>query len=303
MPNYKKSNFLFIFLKNRVKLSFFGFTIEDFMNIFEYNDYRQVLEEALELSPVGSKHGMIGRLARHIKVHSTFISQVRRGMSHLSMDQSIGVCSFFRFRPDETDFFLDLVALARCGSKEGRLFFRERIDRCRNGRSDVQNRLAHKKILSRELAAVYYQTWVHQAVHMLAQCDGGTSSEEVVQQLRISSAVASRVIDQLIECDILEKKNLRLTTRIPFLHLVKGTPEVTHVHANWRAKILQEIQSPSDANAFHFSSAIALDQRTAKAIHQILLDSIATISASVDKAEAKKVSVLCMDFISLTSDS
>ena len=56
------------------------------MNVFEAKNYRDYVKACLKRDRESGKAGSVKRLARQLKVHSTYISQVVKGKSDFSLD-------------------------------------------------------------------------------------------------------------------------------------------------------------------------------------------------------------------------
>ena len=96
------------------------------MNKFTFDDYKELIIQQVESLEKGGR-GQFARIAKHLGVHTTFVTHVLRGASHLSVEQGIKICDFFLFSELETDFFIQLLQFNRAGDQKTRDFFSKKL--------------------------------------------------------------------------------------------------------------------------------------------------------------------------------
>src|SRR5476649_2027297 len=100
------------------------------MRVFDFIDYKAFLRTRVESMP---KHGrgQYQKIASHLNVHSTMISQVFGGDKNLSLEQACSLCEFLGLGDLETEFFVALVSRERAGSKSLKNLIDRRLDQLR----------------------------------------------------------------------------------------------------------------------------------------------------------------------------
>ena len=94
--------------------------------IFEASDYRGYLKEyLLKLPKQGFGEGK--RMAKHLGVSSTFISQVLGGGKQLSLEQAQELSEYLGHSELEADYFFHLVQMDRAGTAKLKRLFQQKL--------------------------------------------------------------------------------------------------------------------------------------------------------------------------------
>src|ERR1039457_3217815 len=89
------------------------------MKLFEFDNYKEFVRKKLR-GTTNKGHGQYSRIAEHLSIHTSMVSQVFGGEKHLTFEQACGICNYFGFTELETDYFIALVQLDRAGTPEAR---------------------------------------------------------------------------------------------------------------------------------------------------------------------------------------
>ncbi len=82
------------------------------MNIFEFDDYKTIIKLLIKEMPKKG-YGEVRKIAQHLRIHSTLLSQILNGDRHLTMDQAYSLSAYFGLDTIETKYFLILIQKAR----------------------------------------------------------------------------------------------------------------------------------------------------------------------------------------------
>lgn len=93
------------------------------MSLFDHDDYKQFVERWLGQLPSG-KRGQFRRMALHLRVHPTLMSQIFRGSRDLTLEQAFDLATYLKLTEVETEYFLTLVGQNRAGSERLRQFLK-----------------------------------------------------------------------------------------------------------------------------------------------------------------------------------
>src|SRR5687768_13356982 len=108
------------------------------MRIFNFLDYKKYLKEVIRENR--GTHGYKTRLAKAAGCRSSYLSQVLHGNFDLSPEHALGLANFWGLSTTEKDFFIQLVHLARAGTKELKKYY-ESI--CRDAAAELE-RVAYR---------------------------------------------------------------------------------------------------------------------------------------------------------------
>ena len=96
----------------------------DRKQVFRSTHYREFFEHCCALpGGKGKKHGIVQELAEALNCHPTFVSQVLKGKSELSVEQALSFAQHFSLDEEETHFFVLLVEKSRAGNSTTRSYF------------------------------------------------------------------------------------------------------------------------------------------------------------------------------------
>ncbi len=117
----------------------FRINIQARMDVFTFDDYKKYLRH--QVAHNRDIRGYQTNLAEAAGCQRAFISQVLTSHINLTPDHAAALCSFWRFSDDESDFFMDLVALGRAGTEKLRGNLNRRLSKIKKQRENISHRL------------------------------------------------------------------------------------------------------------------------------------------------------------------
>src|ERR1700692_4612304 len=108
-------------------------------DVFEFNDYRKFLEA--QIAGNSSERGYQTKLSKAAGCKGSFLSQALHSHVNLTPDHAAGLCRFWNFDDDETDWFIELLTLARAGSPEMKKVCTRRLKEIEKRRTNLKERL------------------------------------------------------------------------------------------------------------------------------------------------------------------
>ena len=117
------------------------------MNIFEYLDYKLFLRDTIASFP-RKGHGQTLRIAEHLGVHPTLVSQVLNGSRDFSPEQIYKLCSYLGLQQLETDFLLLLLQYERAGTSEFKKYYKAKIEEIKKSSLNISKRLEKERQLT-----------------------------------------------------------------------------------------------------------------------------------------------------------
>lgn len=133
------------------------------MSIFLYENYKEALRYVIR-SQSTNKRGVFRRLAEHLGVHATLISQIISGNKDFSEEQLFSVCDHLGIGPLEKQYLWALLQIDRAGSSEVKNHYLELKKIYQKKSLKISNRSYNKKELSQLDAAIFYSSWIYSAV-------------------------------------------------------------------------------------------------------------------------------------------
>jgi uncharacterized protein (TIGR02147 family) len=265
------------------------------MNIFMYEDVRAYLQEKISKMPQRGR-GEIGKIAKHIGVHSTYMSLVLNGSRHLSQEQAFDLATYLQLTELETEYFCLLVQWDRAGTPRLRKHLKQKLSKIREDSLSLSKRLMHDKKLSDQEKAVFYSSWIYSAVRLFTSTkEKGVTFESIQEHFDLPRKKLMEVLDFLASSGlVLYEKNLyRLGTQQTFLE--KGSPFLPKHHANWRIKAMQKSEFISDEELV-FTSPFSISEKDFLLLREELAEWLKKFSGIVRDSPAEEVACLNIDF-------
>src|SRR4051812_26541065 len=135
------------------------------VSLFEFTDYRAYLRAHVARLPKNGR-GELTRIAAHLAVNTTLLSQIMSGAREFTPEQAFALSAYLGHSVLEADYFSLLVQIERAGTKD----LKDHLERKRKGlKTDALKlaaRISHQKKLSDQDRAVFYSSWIYSAVHL-----------------------------------------------------------------------------------------------------------------------------------------
>lgn len=243
------------------------------MNVFEYSDYRDIIEDALQ-----QKYGRGSKiqLAEYLSCNAGYISQVlKKGKVHFSPENLMKISTFLGFSSSEEEYIMGLLHFERSGSVELKKFWEKKNRAQQKLNANVEKQIkniSHK--LSDTAKAIYYSHWAYSAIHMFVSIQHFKSIDEIANRIGVLKSHAYKVM-QFLESHHLVVKGSKFyeigQTRI---HLKPDSPLIKSHHQNFRNKAIVSPEADNDFD-LHYSAVLTLSKKDSLKIRSMLLKFIA----------------------------
>lgn len=242
-------------------------------SIYEYRDYKKYVIERLNALP--KSRGARTKIAKALRVHNTFVSQVLGGHVHFSLEQAEELNRYFEHTEAEAEFFLLLVGFSRAGTKGLKQYYESKLDETINVRSELKNRLRHEKALIPEEQIVYYSGPEFAAIHMLLGIPEFQveSTIRISRRLKLSVKRAAKVIEFLIRAGMAEQEGSVIKIKPTQMHLGRDAPMIARHHTNWRIEAIKSVgdEMPED---LHYSTVVTVAKKDIERIKKVFLNAL-----------------------------
>lgn len=273
-------------------------------DVFKCSAYRDAVEQWLSHPQGGRPRGAIKALADVLKCHPTFIAHVLNGKADFSNEQALRFCRHFALTGDETDFFLDLLNRDRAGDTETRAYFQERLKFRLEERQNLQRRLRVQDALTSDQEAVYFKSWLTQAVHMSTLLPGPHTVASLAARLGAQLPAVEETVKNLVDMGFLQWEKGSLTCVRLMFHLGRSSPWIAKSHYNWRLKTAQTMmETPGSLPGVHYSSVFTLSEETVQEVRELILRHVEEARERIAPSPSERVYVYCIDFYPLFSGS
>jgi uncharacterized protein (TIGR02147 family) len=261
-------------------------------DLFSHRDYKAYLKKRIESE---KSRAYKSRLATAMGTPASFISQVLHTHVELSYEHGFKLSRFWEFSPDEQEYFLTLVQLARAGAKELREFLEAKLDDLREKNKDLSQRFQQPAISTTEEQWTYYTTWHFAAVHLLTTIPSMQKPEAMARRLELPLQQIEFALNSLQRMGLVEKKADRWVSTKKSLHLSRNSPASAANHLIWRQRAIQHIYQDKDPD-LHYTTLHTLSKQDAEQLRTMLLECIEKMRALVGPSKEEELVCVCVDY-------
>lgn len=270
-------------------------------DVFSFNSYRKYIENYIAYQPKGGR-GCKLKMAIAMSCQSAYVSRVLNGQADLSLEQAYSLSEFFSHNPEERDFFLLLVEYERAGNISLREYFKLKLEKIREERRNLSARFKIKNTLGDEERALYYSNWIYVAVHVSTSIKSLQSADSIARRLGISLKQTKDALAFLCRVGLVKDEMGKFSITTARIHLGADSPWVAKHHANWRLKVLKDIESPTESvhAPLHYSSVVTICKKDYETIRSDLILAIERYNEQVKvSAPEDELCYFCVDFARL----
>lgn len=211
--------------------------------IFEHNRSNSFLRNYLRRLPKKG-FGEARKMANHLDVSSTYMSQVLSGSKTLTLEQAFELGQYLGLSSLESDYFLLMIQSERAGTQRLKSHFTQKLEELKQKSLNLVNRVEAKRNLSDQEKSVFYSHALYSAIHIYCSTHKkGRNVEEIAQRFDISRTRVAEVTRFLTEAGLCNETDGRLFTGTQSTHLEQGSPHLLKHYTNWRLRALQAAES------------------------------------------------------------
>ena len=264
------------------------------MEIFDFDDYKKYVGARLKAMPTQGR-GEFQRMAAHLRVHSTLMSQIFRGSKDLTLEQACALSEYLKLDSLETEYFLALVHRERAGTTQYREIVQQSIDRLKIQGLRVKAPTGEKSGLTAEDMATLLSHWWYDAIHQATGIAEYQTVEALAEYLTLPVSVVKKVAEFLVTTGLCEREGDRIRPRHMDLHFEDKSPHALNYFKSWRLKAIEHFPRLRAGNVA-FSSCVTIAEKDADAARKLLMDALRGISELAAKSKREKIYALNVDW-------
>jgi uncharacterized protein (TIGR02147 family) len=259
------------------------------MKVFEFDDYKVFVHKKLHTLE-NKGHGQYTRIAEHLGVHTSMVSQVFNGPKDLTFEQACGVCSYFGLTELETDYFVALVQLARAKAKCAR-----DILRLKNQAGSLKDRLSKDVVMSVADDAVFYSQWYLMAAKLLSSIQGYNTPETISEKLGVPLHLINKGLEFLFSVGLCVEVDGKIKPGPANTHLGADSPLVSRHHQNWRVKGFEKMGLLKPTELF-LTMPATLSEKDVILLRSKIVEFIDEFVSVIDKSKGEVLYCLNIDW-------
>jgi uncharacterized protein (TIGR02147 family) len=266
-------------------------------SLFDFKDYREFLHHYLKTGP-HKAHGFKLKLADHMNVHPTFVTQVFKNLKSFNSEQALKVSEFMELNDLQKDYFLTLVELDRAGTQELKSFINKKILKLRAESLKAKHSVQTYSNLNESDQALFYSQWYYSAIRLLCSLEKSVSRSDIKKHFPLSDEKINQALDFLISRGLVKENNGKLEMAVANTFIPSDSPLVSRHHMNWRLKAI-ESHGNLKPEELAFTAPISVSEKDFEEIKKILLQSVQKISKIVSQSTPEMVACFNMDLFTV----
>lgn len=265
------------------------------MSIFRFSKISTFLHDYIRKLPKKGR-GELSRIAVHLRVSTTLVSQIAAGDKHFTTEQASSVCSFLGLSGLEADYFNFLVQTERAGSPAAYKFWSAKLDEIRERSLKLANRVFTDRVLTEEERATFYSTPLYSAIRLFTSTGKGeVSLEELCERFEVPRARAGEIMNFLLRCGLCTEKNGRYGMGAQKTHLEQGSPHLLKHYSNWRIRAIQRSERLS-AQELMYTAPVSLSRKDFESLREEMVQFIKRFLDRVHDSPAEELACFNLDF-------
>jgi uncharacterized protein (TIGR02147 family) len=261
------------------------------MSLFGFDSYKGFIRSKIKEN--SEVYGYQSRLAEAAKCQRSFLSQVLSKEVHLTVEQAMGLCEFWKFGNDEQEYFLLLVQSERAGTESLKRFFERKLEGLLAKQKNLTDRFK-ETAQSEKDNEIYYGSWHFAAIHGLVSIPSFQTVESISARLALPLKEVEATLSQLLRMGLVEKKGSRFRVGKTSLHLPKGSRFTPIFQAQWRNRaIMNSLEQNSDS--LHYTSIVTISKKDLKRFEDMALRFLDETRALIAPSEDEEMVCFLMD--------
>ncbi|MEK6706879.1 MAG: TIGR02147 family protein [Candidatus Poribacteria bacterium] len=267
-------------------------------DLFDYTDYRQYLLDWMGSLPKRGR-GIRASVANGIRCPISHISQVLKGKTDFTFEQAEEVNDFLGHTREQAEYFLFLVQLARAGTPKLRNRIELQIQKIREKRFILKDRLDVKASISKEEQATFYSSWLYAAVHILLTIEQYQTKEAIAKYFAVSPKKIAEILEFLERLGLATHEQGRFVASTSRLHLGHDSPMIVKHHINWRLQTIRSLEREDASESLHYSSVVSISKNDVSQIKSLLVKAIEGTKSIIRDSKEEELHSFCLDFFKI----
>lgn len=266
------------------------------LQITQHLSYKEFLKERIASMP-NSGRGQLRKIALHLNVHPTLLSQVISGRKDFSLEQGISLCEYLGLGELEREYFLLLLQYDRAGSKTLKVFFHAKIRKLQEEGTKVSARFERTSEIREEDKAVFYSHWQNSAVRLLTSINEFQSLDGLSEKLKLPKVQVRRILDFLLSVGLVKEDKGRYIMGTARTHVPSNSPYVIRHHVNWRLKAFEAYEK-MEKHELALTFPMTISKKDSMRLRELLVDFVASVNKTIESTDPEDLMCLNIDYFS-----
>ena len=265
------------------------------MSLFEHTEYRHYLRSYIKKLPLHGR-GELTKIAQHLGVNTTWISQIMSGSQNLNQEQSHSLSLYLGHNELEMDYFSLLVQIDRASTSALKDYLKKKLTQLRNESLKISKRLSFEKKLSEQERAIFYSSWIYSAVHIFTSLhEKGVTLDEVSKRFNLGKSKIAEVLQFLVSAGIITEKSAKYQVGVKSTFVEQGSPHLLKHHSSWRLRAIQKSEKLAETELM-VTGQYSLSRRDFLHVREKFTEIIKSINQTVSETNPEEIVCFNLDW-------
>lgn len=265
------------------------------MTIFEFQDYRVYIRSYIQSLPKNGR-GELSKLAKHLNINTTLLSQILAGTRDFTQDQAFALSLYWGHSELEEEYFSLLIRISRAGTNDFKKHLQKKLATIKQQSLKLSKRIPHQKKLSEQERSIFYSSWIYSAVHIFTSLnEEGVTIDEIGRRFEISNSRAAEIVYFLKNCGIIAEKNQRFSPGIQSTFLEQGSPHLLKHHSSWRIKAIQKSEALSESEMM-ITGQYSISMKDFLTLREKMTEMVKLLNQTVKDTNPEDIACLNLDW-------
>jgi uncharacterized protein (TIGR02147 family) len=205
-----------------------------------HENYRIYIKELLEQRPRKGR-GELQKIAEHLRIHTTLISQIMSGSRELTEEQAFDLADYLQLSETETEYLLLLVQIERASTQKFKKHLLLKLKNFKIETQKVSKQFTKENELTETEKSVFYSSWIYSAIRLYCSTHpNGKTVQDIVEHFQISRIKALQYLNFLVSTSLCEMKNEFYIMGQQRTYIDRGSIYFLKHHLNWRMKSIEK---------------------------------------------------------------
>lgn len=262
-------------------------------DVLQFSSYKEFLKSVIH--DHRDQRGFQTRLAEAANCQPSYLSQSLHGKADLMPDQAIGIAEFLELNEIESDFFLNLVSLARATSKPLKTFLEKKMAHLQVSANRLEKKLGSSAPMSPEIEKFYYTSWYWTAIHIATSVSKLQTVKALAEWLSLPTKKIRYCLDELKHHGLVKQKGDQWIYHGGATHLPAESLMTELNHTHWRQRAILDVQREIESS-LHYTSVVSMSAEDAKKMRDFLVQTISKSRKISDPSSPEDVFCFNLDF-------
>ena len=265
------------------------------MKVYEFSDYRDYVTKTVRSLPKSGR-GEYLKIAKHLGIHTSTLSQVLSGLKHFTLDQACALSDYMGLGELETQYLLLLVELERAGTERLRSTLKKQLSKLKEQGRELSKIIPGKRELSGEEKAIFYSNWFYTGIWALTSIPGFQTADAITKYFGLPKILVNQVISFLVSTGLCVEEGGTLRPGTTYVHLEGDSPLIARHHSSWRQKAIERHPFLSESE-IAYSSPMSISKQDAEQIRKLIIEWIEQANKIRDPSPCETLYFLNVDWI------